>query len=120
MVSRRRSREDSLSREASLRIKANRRMEAADTTASRVPTASRAPRGMDSRAPTASRAPRGILSRTRSRLAPAATVLHSSPTRTTRPPRPRLRDGRGSDPAAGRLNLINGVVRAKLTEASAG
>ena len=114
MVSRRRSREDSLSREASLRIKANRRMEAADTTASRVP------RGMDSRVPTASRAPRGILSRTRSRLAPAATVLHSSPTRTTRPPRPRLRDGRGSDPAAGHPNLINGVVRAKLTEASAG
>ena len=99
--------EANLSRKASLRIKASRRMEAVDTTASRVPTASRAPRR--------------IPSRTRSMLALAATVLRSSPTRTIRPPRPRLRDGRGSDPAeAGRPNLINGVVQAELTEASAG
>ena len=113
MVSRRRSREASFSREASLGIKASLRVKASRGTGMTDT--------MDSRAPTASRAPRGILSRARSRLAPAATVLHSSPTRTIRPPRPRLRDGRGSDPAeAGRPNLINGVVRAKLTEASAG
>ena len=101
------SREASLSGEVSLRIKASRRTGITGT--------------MDSRVPTASRAPRGILSRTCSRLAPAATVLRSNRTLSTLPPRPRLRDGRGFDPAeAGRPNLINGVVRDKLTEASAG
>lgn len=101
------SREANLSGEVSLRIKASRGTGITGT--------------MDSRVPTASRAPRRIPSRTRSMLAPAATVLRSNRTLSTLPPRPRLRDGRGFDPAeAGRPNLINGVVRAKLTEASAG
>ena len=118
MVSRRRSREASLSREASFSREASLSGEAS--------LHIKASRGtgitgtMDSRVPTASRALRGILSRTRSRPAPAATVLRSSLTRTIRPPRLRRRGGRGSDPAeAGRPNLINGVARAKSTEASA-
>ena len=131
MVSRRRSREASFSREASLSREANlsgeARLSRKASLSGEVSLRIKASRRtgitgtMDNRVPTASRAPRRIPSRTRSMLAPAATVLRSSPTRTIRPPRPRLRDGRGSDPAeAGRPNLINGVVQAELTEASAG